>query len=196
MEVWARGSHQEKLNARWGYGLIVGVRSQSHELVLIDQETNIVKYVRTVRRIPEDQRWQVDNLEWVQAVPWNMGTGDAEADGEAPEFDFKHGPETRLTKGEKADFEKFGFTDRCGGCSAILRGLRVQPHGEHCRRRMEKLLEDDVRIKNAKVRLGEKSCQVKGEETVENQKLQDIEEAAMNEENLDKLNTLFEEYRQ
>ena len=69
------------------------------------------------------------------------GGDGAEADGEMSEFDFKHGPGTRLTEGEmedirsevrlkisrraylrKADFEKHGYTDRCGGCSATLRG--------------------------------------------------------------------------
>ncbi len=78
-------------------------------------------------------------------MPWkNMGTDDAKADGEVLEFDFKHGPGTRLTAGEmeeiktqvqpkiihwahleKADFEKYGITDRCGGCSALLRRRRA-----------------------------------------------------------------------
>ena len=56
----------------------------------------------------------------------------------------------------KADFEKRGFTDRCPGCTAILRGLHVQPHSQACRR-METKLEKDVRIKNAKVRLQERA---------------------------------------
>ena len=47
-----------------------------------------------------EQRWDAGNLEWVQAVPWNTGNDDGEADGEVPEFDFKHGPGTRLTEGE------------------------------------------------------------------------------------------------
>ena len=52
----------------------------------------------------------------------------------------------------KKDFDKFGFTDLCPGCSAIIRGLRVQPRAEHCRRRLQKHLETDLRVKNAKVR--------------------------------------------
>ena len=59
------------------------------------------------------------------------------------------------------DFEKHGFTDRCAGCEAIIRGLRIQPHAEHCRRKMEKLLEDNIRVKNAKVRLGDTGQKVR-----------------------------------
>ena len=206
---------QEKINARWGHGLFLGVRLQSNELIVMDQETKKIKYVRTARRVPMEQRWDARNLEWVQAVPWNTGNDDGDADGEVPEFDFKHGPGTRLTEGEmeeiqankapkilhrahlkKADFEKFGYTDRCGGCSAHLRGLHVQPHADHCRRRMEKHLEEDVRVQNAKVRLGERGKKRKEAGIEESKKLQDIEEAAMQEEDPEKLKALFEEYRQ
>ena len=86
-----------------GHGLFVGVRQKSGELIVVDSETRAIKHVRTARRIPEEERWQVDNLEWVQKVPWNTGADDAEADGEVPEFDFKQGPGTRLTEGEKED---------------------------------------------------------------------------------------------
>ena len=66
-----------------------------------------------------------------------MGADDKDADGEVPEFEFRHGPGTRVTEGEmeeieargnpmivlrahlrSADFLKFRYTDRCGGCSA------------------------------------------------------------------------------
>ena len=107
----------------------------------------------------------------MRGVPWNRGKEDDDADGDVPEFDVTHGPGRRLTQGEmeeiatqetpsivhrahltKKDFDKFGFTDWCPGCSAIIRGLRVQPHAEHCRRRLEKHLETDLRVKSAKGR--------------------------------------------
>ncbi len=34
-----RTPHQEKLNARWGYGLFLGVRMESGELIVIDEKT-------------------------------------------------------------------------------------------------------------------------------------------------------------
>ncbi len=50
----------------------------------------------------------------------------------------------------RADFERFGYTDRCGGCSAMLCELRAPHHAYHCRRRLETRLEEEVRIKNAR----------------------------------------------
>ena len=140
------GAKMKKINARWGYGLFIGVRAKSNELIIVDQETKNIKYVRTVRRVPLEQRWSADNLEWVRGVPWNRGKEDDDADGDVPEFNVTQGPGRRLTQGEmeematqetpsivhrahltKKDFDKFGFTDRCPGCSAIIRGLRVHP---------------------------------------------------------------------
>lgn len=37
----------------------------------------------------------------------------------------------------RADFDSFGYTDRCPGCSSTLRGISVQPHSPGCRKRME-----------------------------------------------------------
>ena len=87
----------------------------------------------------------------------------------------KRGPGSRLTGAEveeiatrpdpnivhrahlkREDFQKFGHTDRCGGCSAMLRGMKPQPHSDACRRRMEGLLQDASRIKTAKVRKDER----------------------------------------
>ncbi len=42
-------------------------------MMAMDLEMVKIKHAGTVRRIPEEQRWQVDNLERAQAVPWNTG---------------------------------------------------------------------------------------------------------------------------
>ena len=200
------------INARWGYGLFIGVRAKSNELIIVDQETKDIMYVRTVRRVPLEQRWSADNLEWVRGVPWNRGKEDDDADGDVPEFDVTHGPGRRLTLGEmeematqetpsltKKDFDKFGFTDRCPGCSAIIRGLRVQPHAEHCRRRLEKHLETDLKVKNAKVRSSERNRKVREEQGQDmdhkRRRLDDIEDAVMKENDPEQLATLYERFR-
>ena len=110
----------------------MGVRARNNELIIADRDPIVLKHVRTVRRVPLEQRWSVHNLEWVRAVPWNRGEEDEEADGDIHEFDVKQGPGRTLTPGEreeiatqetgyivhgahltKQDFEKFGFADRC-----------------------------------------------------------------------------------
>ena len=90
---------------------------------------------------------------------------------------------------KKSDFERYGFTDRCPGCSALIRGLRIQPHAEHCRRRMEALLKDDLRIKNAKTRLEERGRRLGEEEPDKDEgedkkrrKLKDIEKETLQEQ--------------
>ena len=45
----------------------------------------------------------------------NTGDEDAEADGEVPEFDFQHGPGTRLTKGELEENVAGEAPDRAQG---------------------------------------------------------------------------------
>ena len=67
----------------------------------MDGESKEVKCVRTVKRIPEEQRWDPNNLEWITVVPWNRGGGDKEADGDLPEFDVKIGPGRQLTEEEE-----------------------------------------------------------------------------------------------
>ena len=213
------GRRMAKFDARWGYGLFLGVRSRSGELIVVDGESKEVKYVRTVKRIPEEQRWDPNNLEWITMVPWNRGSGDKEADGELPEFDVKKGPGRQLTEEEKqditrdetpriihrahlrkADFDKHGYTDRCPGCSAILRGLHVQPHSAECRNRMETALSSDIRVKNAKARMQERSAKMKRSpdevpDTAKRRKLEDIEDQVMKEEDPTKIAELFDRYR-
>jgi hypothetical protein len=215
------GRTMDKLSARWGQGLFVGVKAKSNELIIIDGDTKEVKMVRTVRRVPEEQRWKAEYLEWVEAVPWNHGKGDQEADGDMLEFDVKNGPGRKLTEEERtqitvnegprivhrahlrrADFDKHGYTDRCPGCSALLRGLHAQPHSQACRDRLEGILDKDIRIKNAKARLQERGTKLKAEgggttsdESTKRRRLDDLEDQAMKEEDPEKLNKIFEEYR-
>ncbi len=61
---------------------------------------------------------------------------------------------------------------------------------------MEKLLDDDVRIKNARVRLEEQGRRWTAEGAGDSAKLKDIEDAAMAEDDLEKLKALFEECRE
>ena len=83
-----------------GYGLFIGVRARSNELITFDRETNDINYVRTVRSVPLEQQWSADILEWARVVPWNRGEEDDDANADFPEFDVRQGPGRRLTPGE------------------------------------------------------------------------------------------------
>ena len=81
------GKSVAKFDARWIYGFFLGVTFKSGELIVVDGKSKEVKYVQTVKRIPEEQRWDPNNLKWITVVPWNRGGGDKEADGDLLEFD-------------------------------------------------------------------------------------------------------------
>ena len=78
----------------------------------------------------------------------------------------------------------------------MRRMLGFTPGTPGARRRMEKLLDDDVRIKNAKVRMKERGANISEQASVKKRKLDDIEDRAMREQDPGKLEKLFEEYRE
>ena len=143
----------EKIQPRWEYGIFVGVKRKGGEVWVATKEGGM-KAVRSVRRIPVEERWGEDCLDWVKNVPWNRGDG-GETDGEIPEEKLEE-PGERQEENEglkgvvfvntrekeprefyisKEDGEKYGYTRGCGGCSSWFKGLGRQPHTEACRER-------------------------------------------------------------
>ena len=76
-------NHMEKINARWEFGIFVGVRRRSNELWIATQDQIIS--VPAVKRIPIEQRWSEDCITWAKDVPWNRYKDGADADGDLPE---------------------------------------------------------------------------------------------------------------
>ena len=161
------GTKDEKINARWDHGIFVGVRRRSGELWIAIKDKILA--VRSVRRIPVEERWGEDCIKWVNRAPWNHYKGAEYADGEVPEEveatakpeDFNAGGlifiDTRAKMPrefyiKKADAEKHGYTRGCGGCSSWHRGLARQPHTEECRKRFQDLLKGEARVINARER--------------------------------------------
>ena len=74
--------------------MFIGVKKSSGDYSA--DEKGEVKLVRTIRRVPEEERcWKICNLELVKHVLWNLGVGDKNADGAGTTFDFKNGPGER-----------------------------------------------------------------------------------------------------
>ena len=61
--------HMQKMNAQWNYGVFVGVKRVRGELYIADEQDKKIMLARTARRIPEEQRWQGEQLDWVQFAP-------------------------------------------------------------------------------------------------------------------------------
>ena len=126
---------QEKINSRWEYAIFIGVRRRSGELWVAVKDS--VFAVRSVRRIPVEERWNEDCIKWVNRAPWNRYKGDEYADGEVPEqVTAQSDPATAVNTGggtviietrhrmprefyiKKSDADKFGYTRNCGGCNS------------------------------------------------------------------------------
>ena len=141
---------------RWGCGIYLGIKRVSGELIIMNQEG--VKIVRSARRIPVEDRWDAKALDWVKFVPWNLCEKDNTADGDIPDSG-QSGPARAFTKEELENVkarptrsrpslqikqehcDEFGYTHRCPGCSARLRGLARQAHSDSCKARYSQLLE-------------------------------------------------------
>ena len=124
-----------------------------------------LKVVRSARRIPEPERWNEENLDWVKVVPWNLGINGQKADGDIPEV-VKSGPSREVTPeeleslrgGEKRKYtdvriyeehyDKWGYTHGCPGCSSRIRGLARQAHSKECRERFKVLIETQAFLTN------------------------------------------------
>ena len=121
-----------------------------------------------IRSVGGHRRWDAEGLLQVKGVPWDHVQMDADP-GEVrvrwldpsllpkPVVAEDDGPKRRRARLNKEDFYKFGFTDRCLGCQAIIQGGETRPHTEHCRARLENEMrntaEGQVRLQKAKERL-------------------------------------------
>ena len=77
----------------WNECVFLGLRPAGVEHIVGNSEE--VTRARTLRRRPEEIRWNIDGRFVVRAVPWNGGRGDPEADGLMPkeEVDAQRGQE-------------------------------------------------------------------------------------------------------
>lgn len=114
----------DKLNARWGLGIYLGVREKSGEMIVAGVGARGIKYTRTVKTVPKEKRWESGDLEWVTTVPWNRGVGDDNTDGELPEFDVKH-------RGRKGGHQDERHAERSSSGALDQHGLRqAKLHGQ------------------------------------------------------------------
>ena len=166
-------SKMEKLNPRWEYGVFVGIRKVSGEVWVATREG--LHAVRSVRRIPEEERWKPENKDWVRHVPWNKSGDDPDADGELPEAP-EQPPEQPRGESQsseargsdeaprkivvntrqpapkefyikKRDIEAHGHTRGCAGCRTMFQGGTRQSHSAECRERFRELLKDEEKVK-------------------------------------------------
>ena len=152
----ARGG---KCEPRFHPGVLVDIQNSSSEAVVVAEQGLAIKTrSANVRRIPESERWDADKILGIRAVPWSQ-------DGSDNAFGIQIGTEkpaemipgalgdvlvenkVARTYLRTADFEQWGLIEGCLGCRYLRTGQgRQLAHSEACRRRIEGLLNDWLRL--------------------------------------------------
>jgi hypothetical protein len=130
--------------------IYLGIPGRSGEVIVGDGKG--VWKARSVQRKPVGDRWDPTTSDLVKHVPWRTSDEDPKVDGEKPEV-VKLTPDGEQLQREvmretvprkvaiaKQDLEEFGYTAKCPGCLAVLRGTTRQGHSQDCRRRMQEEL--------------------------------------------------------
>jgi hypothetical protein len=187
--LWKRkrvGGALGKMTCLWREGVFVGVRGQSGE-IMVSTKDGIFK-TRTVQRRPQEERWSAASAAEVVWVPWWLNQADPKCDGEKLEtvqLSEKTVVEERAEAERivptrfaisKDDLLKHGYSAKCPGCKAILRGTARQGHSEECRKRMAREMSEVEKVVTSKSRREEfmKKCM---DEDAENQKKRKLQEA-------------------
>ena len=146
-----------KLDRLWQTGLFVGYRTQSGEYMVANSEG--VFKTRTMKRIPENERW---NKSEIEGMPWTSlkfktsgGTG---SPGESDRAGLDSFLDIEIDKSismpapprveqdamsrrvyiTRAVLNQYGITDGCVGCANSTIGGTGILHSEECCRRIEK----------------------------------------------------------
>ena len=173
MVLWKRhrrGDALAKMSCLWEDGVFLGVKGVSGEIKIADR-TGIWK-VRTIQRRPMGERWKGEAADWIIGVPWMKSPTDPKADGEAPilrpttttstptttqetvgERMILREPPPRRMSITKEDLEQFGYSARCKGCKAAIKGQYSGAHSEECRRRLEGELRGSEKFQVAERRM-------------------------------------------
>jgi hypothetical protein len=167
--MWRRkpvGNNLAKLSVMWDFGTYLGVKGSTGEII-IGTEGGVWR-TRTVRRRPEEFRWNAAEVDKVKGVPWDRhvnkkgdevvepGGGMVMMPAELQEQEKQAvREELSIPKAfhtSKEDYDKYGYSRGCPGCRALLTGTTRQKHTAQCRQRMEKEMGDLDRVKAAKRR--------------------------------------------
>ena len=144
---------KDKLDTRWENGIFVGLREESGE-IFVSNEQGVIK-VRSYLQRPEGERWNQEEFDLSRGTPWEPIPGmvameiksrfrlSDEADQPIiKELETRESSVRRLYI-KKADIEKYGSTVGCPGCTAANRGGVSVPHNDKCRERIESNINTD-----------------------------------------------------
>ena len=144
---------EAKLEVKWGEGFFLGKWWRTGEAVIGTQDG--ILRAGSIRRVGGHRRWDREGLDQVRGVPWQWDPeqGQVHADlkvrwlkeEEVASGNVVFGGEPKgmyRLRLRKRDFLKYGFTEGCVGCQAMIAGTNPRGHTEACRNRMNKALQE------------------------------------------------------
>ena len=154
-----------KMESKWRNGIYLGIRMESSEM-LVGTSEGVFK-VRSIRRKPDGQRWDADQVCSVIGVPWKpyqFTDNDRllirlQKRSDSKEVEVKERPpdEDPAPRGiiiGKKDLITHGYTPSCPGCYAARHNIKYKPQTPECRERIYRALQpvdsNSKRVRDAK----------------------------------------------
>ena len=141
---------------RYEFGIYLGIKSDSNDSWVGTASGKVIT-ARSLRRVSEDQKWSMEDIEKILGLPWDLKAtrgGEAtaelevparavEAPADIPPAFQKAATEVRRMKIPRDFIIKHGPTSGCDHCQGITIGREKGPgHSEACRIRMEKIMKE------------------------------------------------------
>ena len=161
---------RHKLESRWRPGIFLGVKRDTTEKIVGDEEGTYV--VQSVRRVPKEQQWDGELILKIRGTPWNPTpssereelpqpiTLEPELPDEPKEKSQAYDRETAMRYFciTKADLEAQGYTAGCPACDETRLGQRTPgvKHTSLCRARIEEALAGTDRFQRTQERVNQR----------------------------------------
>ena len=152
MPLKRSGGGLASAEARYKVGIWLGVDEKSSERIIGTLDGTVVG-ARSVKRLPEEDKWDAEAIEQLKGVPWSVSGADGmpEVAFREPDPESAHAPlpvprpempVPRRMMIRRSDLDEYGFTVGCPGCDAQLASRRsgdrlaTRAHTEECRARL------------------------------------------------------------
>ena len=101
------------------------------------------------------ERWGAEQLEKMTGTPWRMRERDEQPrrpvdirprrniEVQVPRPRAEEWIPKRTYLRKHVEFAKYGFTEQCPGCESAQAGTKSRAHNEECRKRVERMMEED-----------------------------------------------------
>jgi hypothetical protein len=153
---------RKKMEPRFEMGVFLGIQ-ESTAMRWIGTADGVVR-TWTIKRLPEEDKWQSDLLEKMVGLPWQLRpTSSKPLESDAPPLTIELAPEEKEVEPEPkveqkrkgyvprgiyvrrdVELKRFGFTPGCDGCERARMGLSYRAHSSVCKARiMEELNKSD-----------------------------------------------------